>query len=95
MHFQCGKVDHRDEHYPTYFPGENQCAVTQDRIAQNDPTKAVAMTRPGYTEEFGPWMLVKMPARKKNSKSNVTGTKEKNPTHQDPVAPVLHKTPPK
>jgi len=48
-----------------------------EKVARHDPTKAALLQRPECSKDFGSWMTVKKPVRKKNPKPNSSSSKEK------------------
>ena len=77
--FHCGKVGHKAETCPTNHSteGGNVIPTTQDvNTLRTDPIIAIPMHKPESVEQFGPWMLVKKPSRKKNP--NATGDSHRN-----------------
>ncbi|KAJ8422017.1 hypothetical protein Cgig2_007567 [Carnegiea gigantea] len=92
--FKCGKVEHGDESCPTYPMKENQDPTIREKAIRTDPTAAFPIHRPECMEEFGPWMLVKKPIRKKNLKTNNGGAREKAMEAHNPPGPRATRTRP-
>ncbi|KAJ8423999.1 hypothetical protein Cgig2_006620 [Carnegiea gigantea] len=66
---------------------EGSDSITQEKLTHQDPSKVTPMNRPEYIEEFGPWMRVKKPTRKKKTKPNNGPRKEKDTYPQTRSSP--------
>ena len=68
---------------------ENQDPANCEKVIRKDPTAAIPTHRPECMEEYGSWMLVKKPSRRKNSKNSNGNAREKifeTPNPTDPKA---------
>ena len=75
--FKCGKIGHKEENCPLSTTDDS--TTGQQPAGPNpDPTVTVPPSRPEYLEEFGSWMLVRKPSRKKTSQTGNGSMHDKN-----------------
>ena len=66
--FHCGKIGHREDTCLIHSIKEHEHAHLKNPN-KNTPTISIPSHKPEYEEDFGTWMLVKKPPKKKNNKN--------------------------
>jgi len=91
---QCGKIGHKEKNCPLSST-DGETSKVQQAERPVDPTVIFPQLRPEYLEEFGSWMLIKKPTRKKSSRSGNGIPKDKNrPDGVDPDPSLEKRAPP-